>query len=334
MEMDHKRITYQNIDEILGGWENRYLSCGYKSVYHSIHDIYLYPNLKTMIAGAQVTYPENWSRKNDHQRLVPHLSTLDALLIALYVNILYISHIYQLDVNQRNRIWIKGIEIKAGKEPCNELENIPVFSRFCHTKTSEYSLYGHISKFSNHVGALQVDLEIDHETGGSNMNDQYYGSLKEAWPTLEQTYYGGLFKNAVHQLTNVVIDLKEQTIQSDIRIDNTRAYAGLETFQGMDSIYSVIDIFVCSSQQMQALLYQLDGVRRKTSNNLWMRKIVYQSNLPVYHTRSCRQTVKLKNTRVLTINQRRWRMADFECQPASTSNPFYLKTNLAHQLPN
>lgn len=334
MEMVHERITYRNIDEILGGWEHRYLSCGYKSVYHSIHDIFIDPTLNTLIAVAHVAYPDNWSRKNDNQRLVPHLSTLDALLIALYANILYLSQIYQLDDQLRNQIWIKGIEIKAGSRPHNELDNIPVYSRFLNTQTSEHSLYGYISKFSNNIGKLQVDLEFDHGISGMNMNEQYFSSLKEAWPTLEQSYYGGLFKNAIHQLTDVVIDLNEQTIQSHIRIDNTKAYASSETIQGMDSIYSVIDIFVCASQQMQALLYQLDGVRRKTSNNLWMRKIVYQSNLPVYHTRQCRQTVKLTQSRLLTINQRRWRMADFECQIAAPSNPFYLKTNLAHQLPN
>uniref|UniRef100_UPI003F584724 AvrD family protein n=1 Tax=Vibrio cholerae TaxID=666 RepID=UPI003F584724 len=107
------------IDDILGPAEQRYFGEGYKRTQYlcSIH--YQEKHAQGLIS---VSYRNDWSKKKTKERK-PHLSTIDAFLIAGQISYGLIKRNVHLSKNQMAQSWIRNISIKAGAEALENLDS-------------------------------------------------------------------------------------------------------------------------------------------------------------------------------------------------------------------
>ena len=51
-----------------------------------------------------------------------------------------------------------------------------------------------------------------------------------------------------------------------------------QKYHNTNEYYDIFDMFICMSQQVQALFYKYDNLDREDTNNLWMREIVFENS--------------------------------------------------------
>ncbi len=316
--------VYETIDEILGDKDKRFFSSGFKNVRHLFNDISISPCRNELTAKCSAIYPENWSLKEDGTVLKPHVSTLDILVFVFCLNTLFVSHIYQLNNNQISDIWIKKVTIKAGSEPEYKLEDIYIYTGFLGTSETGNDRYS--SAFSNEIAGFNVVIELEHDINNMTTEDIFHSSMKDAGSSIAGYCSQLVEKNKIYDLSNICIDKNSQSLSSDVNIRKTETISD-------NNIYSIIDLFACASQQMQALIYRVDSIQRKCSNNLWMRKVEIEYKKPVSTLKSFRQSVYISKSKILRMKESTWRIADFKCIVDSPSNPLSVSVSLAHEIP-
>ncbi|AEY66774.1 AvrD family protein [Clostridium sp. BNL1100] len=316
--------VYETIDELLGDKDKRFFSSGFKNVKHLFNDISISPCRNELTAKCSAIYPENWSVKEDGTVLKPHVSTLDILVFVFCLNKLFVSHIYQLKNNQIGNMWIKKVVIKAGSEPEYKLEDIDIHTRFLGTAETGNDRYN--SMFSNEIAGFNMVIELEHDINSMTTEEIYYSSINDAGSAITGYCSQLVEKNKIYDLTNICIDKNSQSLSSNVNIRK------METISD-NNIYSIIDLFACASQQMQALIYRVDSIERKCSNNLWMRKVEIEYKKPVSTLKSFRQTVYISKSKILHMKENTWRIADFKCIVDSPSNPLSVSVSLAHEIP-
>ncbi len=316
--------VYKTIDEILGDKDKRFFSSGFKNVRHLFNSISISPCQNELTAKCSAIYPENWSVKDDGTVLKPHVSTLDILVFAFCLNTLFVSHMYQLNNNQISDTWIKKVTIKAGSEPEYKLEDIDINTRFLSTAEIGNDRYN--SVFSNEIAGFNIVIELEHYITSTTTEDIYYSSINDACSAIAGYCSQLVDKNKIYDLSNICIDKNSQSLSSNVNIRKTNTISD-------NNIYSVIDLFACASQQMQALIYQVDSIERKCSNNLWMRKVEIEYKKPVSTLKSFRQSVYISKSKILRMKESTWRIADFKCIVDSPSNPLSVSVSLAHEIP-
>ncbi|WP_242855855.1 AvrD family protein [Ruminiclostridium josui] len=292
--------VYETIDELLGDKDKRYFSSGFKNVKHLFNDISISLFRNELTAKCSAIYPENWSIKENGTVLKPHVSTLDILVFAFCLNTLFVSHIYQLNNTQIDDMWIKKVTIKAGSNPEYNLEEIDIHTNFLGTSKTDDVRYN--SVFSNEIAGFNVVIEIEHFINSITTEDIYYSSMNCAGSTIAGYCRQLVDKNKIYDLSNIYIDKNSQSLYSNVNIRKTEAISD-------NNIYSIIDLFACASQQMQALIYRIDNIERKCSNNLWMRKVNIEYKKPISTLKSFRQSVSISKSKILSMKGSIWRIA-------------------------
>ncbi|GAE29572.1 AvrD family protein [Alkalihalobacillus hemicellulosilyticus] len=328
------QTLYANIDDILGEQCKRFFSSGYKLVQHQLEDIQVNPTIQSTSAQASIFYPSDWSKKTDDTDLKPHLSTLDAFVLSLHLNSLFISSIYNLNESQKKHIWIRSVNMKSGSAALFNLEKIKVQTKLIKTETSVDSLCGHLTTFKTQIENMTIEMVIDHYVGVYDFDAKRYNKIEDAMNQVNSSYYGSYYRECTRDLFDVQIDTEKEKISAWIKInypDRTNISDGISSMYY--PFYTPIDTFVCAAQQIQALFYLLDGVKRINSNNLWMREIKYECKQPIYRPSGLKQTVSLLRSRVLNRNNSKWRIAEFGCELDSFPTFFNINVSVAHELP-
>ena len=326
---------YQTIDDILGDREKRFFSNGFRNVSYSLKNIKITSGSTEINAVGSVFYPDNWSVKKDGTQLKPHLSTLDVLLLSLYVNILHINTTYCLTKSQQAQTWVKSLKIKAGSEAYFDMSQVKIKSKATCMENADSYLGDYTSKYINNIEGFKVEIEFDHTINKKDENDKYITDMNEVFGNLKNDYYSLLYRFTNYDISKTDFDMENKTITSLISIENScKDFVKEGTSSYYYPYYSMIDTFVCSAQQMQALIYYLDGIDRKCSNNLWMRKVCMKYKKPFRNIDGFKQTVKINKTTIINVNGHKWRMADFECGIDHPDSPFSLCVSLTHQLPD
>src|SRR4051812_37508327 len=90
-----------SIDTHLGAASARFFGEGFKRVAHEVTGLVITgrPGLGCLTARAQILYPRDWSSKS-HGALRPHLSSVDALVLAAQLAEAHLVHRYALTVGQ------------------------------------------------------------------------------------------------------------------------------------------------------------------------------------------------------------------------------------------
>lgn len=348
--MVEQPVIFECIDDILGPKEDRFFGKGFGKVIHDIVNINIKnhcldeyiqvndtkikvnSNVKGYVqAKGVLSYPNDWSQKSDDVKLKPHLSTIDALILSAQLNEIYLIHKYNLDDTERKKVWIRRCTITAGSSPQEDLNNFDIYTFHIETKELIESFCCNISIFESHIGSLTVRSEIEHPIKNICTENIHFNSYIDVLGDPNERYYGNGYKSSQHAIQKVEINTKDETVESLIKINQTKdkdlSHHGIEAYY-RPSI-SMIDSIILSGQIAQAFLYCLDNISRTESNTLWMRKVTIESTSPHQPCDSFISSTRVLKNNLLNIKGVYWRIVNM----SSKFRGIVINYSVAHELP-
>ncbi len=325
-------VLAKNIDDILGVSSQRYFGAGYKQVQHSIQDVNIDPNSKQIKATVCINYPTTWSKKNTSKELKPHLSTIDAFVVAAQVCDAFVSYCYQLSDGLSKRIWIRELSIRAGRGSVLELNDIPLSGELVSSATSEDSLNGYLSEFEITLGGFIINLVLDHSLLASNLCHEpiQFDCVEELLGQNQTSIYGHEYTHIKHNIQ--VLNLNATSIDATLRLERESNYnptSGLgAAFSGCTS---PLDLLVCAAQLSQVLIYHLDDLDRTDTKNLWMRSVKVHSPHPLVKSGATPIKVATKKSRLVNKGNECWRTADV-LVTTDADPDFVIESSIAHEI--
>ncbi|MBE8597630.1 AvrD family protein [Xenorhabdus sp. BG5] len=236
-----------------------------------------------------LVYPENWSIKS--KKLNPHLSSIDVILMSAYASGKLLN---QFDHSYYK---ITSMIIRSSRVPVEKLINIPINIGLNNCEEGVIYLRGK-------VGNMQVQLKVERR----EFNDRLLNSIFSRWE----------FKDVNHEINDVLLENKYKS----------KALVIKTAFGEIIDDIDYIDAFVSSLQIGQILLYELDGITREASNNLWMRSIKINESDVCNNQKVGTLEVILENTCLTYKGNDKWRSADI----VSSINNIQVRCSVAHQL--
>ncbi|WP_223935094.1 AvrD family protein [Arthrobacter sp. StoSoilB5] len=324
------------IDDVLGPADERYFGSGFRRVAHCIEDLKLEMASQTSLGVtgvAALSYPRDWSRKDHHRGLRPHLSTVDAFVIAVELAEVLLIRVFSLGSRERTSAWIRSVEFRSGAVPQEKLEAIDVKAALVATKPSSRCLSAPFeSLLECSVGSIKVQLRLEHEICSFNPKMGPMPSLSSVLGEAEGRFYGEGFRHRFHKIGNVRFTADNQRVDASVAISSASESAFRNDIGGdYRPSVSILDCVIAQSQMTQALLYQVDGISRHESNTLWMRRVVIAADTPyrpLSHAFDASSTVE--KSRLLNVNGRFYRSTDFSGTFLGLVNRY----SLAHELPD
>ncbi|MFJ9010367.1 AvrD family protein [Streptomyces canus] len=334
--MNSKDLFYRSFDSCLGPGSARFFGSGYKRVDQDLRDITTDGSAEPgalITARGTLTYPRDWSRKSGTDELRPHLSSIDALVLAVTLAEVHIGRAFGLTAAQQRRTWLRHADVRAGSSPHEDLADFPVEGRLLASDTldREHSaLTG--TTFACRVGGLRVRCTLAHEQGDGARGPVTHADASQALGPASARHYGHGYKNRDQYADHVHVDLDQQRIQGHQRVVATQPDP--ET-HGAEAAYgpsvSPVDALVGVAQLAQALLYAQDGLLRGSTDTLWMRRFVIGAQTPVRPLgQSFATTVRTAGTRLLTMGGQTWRTSDLAVDDFAGISG---RCSLAHRLP-
>lgn len=327
-------VTFSSYDEPLGPRSDRYFGEGYKKVSPELSALGISRSTETGAEHsglASLTYPAAWSRK-EHRELVPHVSSVDTIMLAATLCDAAIVHTRDLNPAESARMWIRHATVRAGAQPHEDLDRIPVTATI--TATAETADDESETTFKFQVGNLGGTMTVVHPIGAGTSTVPGVDRIASL---------GDIFGPAPHYYLNGVKDHTLTATDLVVSADSTRitgrqqVRTGIEGgYVGAESAYwnsvSPIDAVVGAAQLSQILLYAMDSLDRTSSNTLWMRKLEFFADGPHRPSEETFDgTVEIKRSSVIDRGGQRWRSADLLIKEFQGVTGSCL---LAHQLPD
>lgn len=323
---------FVSVSELLGDADQRYFSAGYRAVRQDLRGIRLYTDDHGAIrvgASLALSYPQSWSQKAGQEDRRPHLSTLDALLVASQLTEVILLEALSLPRELRQWVWIRRAVIRAGAKAVEELDDVEVRGQLISGDAELSPLFRHTrlvkTRFS--IGALRVELDLIVPEARPCDTARAYSSIDDALGQRAQRYYGDGFKaDDISIGDGWLLDEKAIHVPIERRneskyIDLGSSYVGAPTF---------VNCILGQAQISQLMLYSLDHMDRSISDNLWMRHVEMISSVPHGGTQDgFHASAHIDKTRLLPMAGRTWRITDFP----GKFGPITARYNLAHALP-
>lgn len=306
-------VNFSHIENHLGPAADRFFGAGFKRVEYGTRHLSLSDH--AVVSSVSLSYPAGWSKKIGSGELVPHLSTIDALAIA--VNLCQ-DVLLEKSANV-DGFWIKRISIKAGKKPEEDLRDIKAQMQEGKTRVDEQG--NTLFIFNGHVGGMSLQVEIikpaNHDAG---LEHEHSCS----------SYYAAGFRKRKQLIDDIVFDSPLKAISKLVVVDEepNMLRAGIEA--DYPDAVTPIDAFVSHLQIAQVLLYKLDGLKRGESNTLWMRATHITAQDPAKRSATARVLMtELKDANIISVKGENWRVADIVGQLCGLT----VSCSVAHLLP-
>lgn len=354
MAVEKETIHLHSIDDCLGASEKRFFGGGYKRVGHRIRDIRVASDgagTGFARAIARLGYPADWSTKSGSRSLRPHLSTIDAAVLAIELAEIYLVCAFGLKEEQRRSMWLRRLVMKAGAEPQEDLTEFPV--RAVHRGTDAGPSAGTtpraatatgtaadpearetwaFSELECQVGAIKVGLEIAHAAGNGGAATAALWLADGFLGDPAGRFYGEGFRKRTQYIRDVTIDLASQQVTSlcDIVPDDPSDNYD-EGFSGrFQPSVSAVDGIIVLAQLAQSLLYSLDRLDRSSSNTLWMRRVTLESTGPERKLRGpFAVSTAISRTRLLNFQGGVWRTSEW----TADFHGIHFEYSLGHEIP-
>ncbi|WP_410570387.1 AvrD family protein [Amycolatopsis sp. cmx-4-61] len=318
---------FASIDDQLGPHSQRYFGSGFKRVTHRITGAHLDPSTDLLRARAHLNYPTDWSAKTAGKQLTPHLSTLDAAVVAVQLAELHLNTAFELGDQQRRALWIRRLSIKAGATPQEQLDDVALSVR--RTSTERNAATG-VSRMEGRVGALATvcevvhdrDLRIARQTSDAIDTDEILGDPA-------RRYFGQGFQQRNYDLRDVVIADDHSAVSATTRVSGDVIHPDGLSGKFQPAI-TFVDGLIVLAQLAQSLLYALDDIDRTASNTLWMRRVEISGPPP--HQRlgaPFRSSTSVSRTALVDFAGGRWRTSDWRAQFSGLTFSY----RLAHDIP-
>lgn len=323
---------YEHIDEILGDGKSRFFANGYKRVEATLDDVSLFADgIMGLKATLSVIYPTDWSKKQQSIDLPPHLSSIDAFVIAVRLNEIYLTAYFGLNEEMQSRAWVKAFSIRTLGRPQVSLECLPVSLRHVTTALDAGTVCRHVTTTRCILGALEVECEIEHNAQALRFDAQ--GRLDMAVANYGgNAYFACGYKRYERHIESVLLDFIRKQATAIARVDDTGS-SEMASLVGLQSAYrpslTFVDAILIGAQLAQAILYKVDQLDRAETNNLWMRRISASCRTPFLPTNAFIAAIHICDTRTLKRGDSVWRVADIEAAIQGIHGVY----SVAHELP-
>jgi hypothetical protein len=318
---------FASIDDQLGPRGRRYFGTGFKRVTHRITAARLDPSTDLLRARANLTYPEDWSAKSAGEQLTPHLSTLDAAVVAVQLAELYLSTTLELGEQQRRALWVRRLSIKAGAAPQEQLDDVALSVR--RASTERHAATG-VSRMEGRVGALATVCEVVHDRDlrAARQTDDVIDA-DEVLGDPATRYFGRGFQQRDYDLRDVVVADDGAAVSATTRVSGDAIHPDGLSGKFQPAI-TFVDGMIVLAQLSQSLLYVLDDINRTASSTLWMRRVEISGPPPHQRIGSpFRTSTSVSRTAVVDFAGGRWRTSDWRAQFSGLTFSY----RLAHELP-
>ncbi|GAQ50911.1 AvrD family protein [Streptomyces acidiscabies] len=329
------RLTAGDVEDYLGPAEGRYFGSGFRRVRQRLTAIALTggPESTRATATASVGYPGDWSAKGTGG-LVPHLSTIDALVLAARTAELLLTHAYGLDAGARSRMWLRRVVIRAGDRPQEDLARLPVHGTVRPAESVAVADGLRTSVVGVTIGSMDVRCEVQHEDQGGYRPSPgaLYEDADTALGAPDGQYYAELFRWRGQRVTHLAVDAPAG--RADAEVTLTPA-PGESAGTGLEAAYapsaSMVDAIAVMGQLAQILMYELDGLTRGGSDTLWLRRAELATDLPLRAVdRAFPVHARVADSRLVDIDDRRWRVCDLSYGFHGITGTF----SVTHRLPD
>jgi len=312
---DENRMTYLNSpDDHLGVSATRFFGSGYRRVAYQVPAAPVESGGVAVTAG--VTYPADWSHKSGHAQLRPHLSTVDALILAARVSETAVVHSRGLSPRQHRSAWLRRVEIKAPTTPYEAgLDAFPLSAQLRAGGAASEAVVDCL------VATMRVQCTVAHDLPDGRPAAR--GLLGAEHPG----QFGVGYRHRTQSIADVALDRINLTASAVVDLAGATADGGLEA--DYQPAASMVDSFVVSLQLGQLLLYLLDGLDRGRSNTLWMRRTVIDRPRPTAARAPFTVSVRLADQRLVRSRGEAWRTAMI----VGDVDGVQTRCAVAHQLP-
>lgn len=334
--MANSQLYFDTIEDYLGPAATRFFATGYRRVRHQVSDVRTTPS-DAERPGAEATisveYPRDWSKKTDSMDILPHLSSVDLIVLGAQLCEAHLSHAYDLEAQARRQLRLRKVTLRAGTTPQEDLVGLTASVTLRKTCVIPANDNRFLSVYRCKIGVMQARFEIEHEICKKTATDGAYASIDEAIGPAAARYYGEGFTGGRHVIEDVRVDM--DALRADARVQFGLTPDGRPSTDGIDGAsqppVSVIDCFVISLQMVQVLLYEMDSVTRQNSETLWMLSTVLDApdaQQPYSGPLPARVAITAKH--LLALNGRQWRNVDIEGECDGVK----LRCSFAHRLPD
>ncbi|MBY8877278.1 AvrD family protein [Actinacidiphila acidipaludis] len=350
-----------SVDDRLGPAASRFFGDGHRRVRYRFTDILIDPGPEGAItATAGVLCPPDWSLKAGATQR-PHLSTIDALVIGGRLAELFLTRRHRLTATQRSLMWLRRVEIRAGRAPDEEdLESLRAEGSPAGTRPHEQLAGTAVTVMTCRVGGMRVSCEVVHPFGRPVVRPVLHPLFDQAGPAATQLgdlaaaglgagdraagpvpypappgLYGEGFRTRRQPIRDITLQVTADRQRAAATARLTPVPGTTPGSGGLEGAYqpsvSFIDAFVIALQLGQVLLYDLDGLDRAHSNTLWMRRTVLECDTPERPaTGPFPVTTELAGSTLLdTRDGARWRTADITAACAGVR----VLCSVTHELP-
>ncbi|MFC8732919.1 AvrD family protein [Luteimicrobium sp. NPDC057192] len=248
-----------SLEDLLGPSEGRYFAAGYRGVVHSLAPAAgdADPDAAALTTTATVSYPRDWSTDGAGRPRTPHLSSVDAVVLAT----LAFERAAGAGATHR---WIRDVELHAGTEPWWDLENVPV-SVGVETTADGTRLRGKVGNIRTVVQLCDSPRPDDH------------APPVEPPPDAAPSVYGDAFRRTTATTGVHPVDRVTQSVRAEHRFAVDDDPPAPASASGVEAAYhpalTVLDYLVTMGQLTQVLVYELAGTGRAAVGNLWMRSL-------------------------------------------------------------
>lgn len=299
-------LLFGTLDACLGPGSVRFFGAGYKRVGQSLSQLDV-DGVTVPGAGvtalASLSYPTDWSRKAAGRALKPHLSSIDALVLAVSLAEVHLAVASGLSDAEQRQTWLRRAEVRAAPRPQEDLDGFPVSARLLRSTedSTGFADTPMSSEYDCKIGTLRVRCTLAHVRGAPSTGRRMrYRVLEDALGPAVTRLYGDAYKCHELHAGDVTVALAEQRVRARQYVEP--GPPSRQATRGAEAAYvpsvSVIDGVVGIAQLAQTLLYVLDGVRRDNSDTLWMRRFGFQTDTPV---RPCGEPFTAEA--VITVNR-------------------------------
>ena len=308
-----EKVRYSSIDELLGPKDKRYCSSGFKNVNFSFSNVVIARS--SLEAKVHVDFSKKWSSKNN-ESLKPHLGTTEYFNIAVILSeLLLISH-FELDDLAISKSRVTCLKIKA--KPAGELHLIQD-AKVDYKGTIEAGSGAGASSFDICIGHMAIRFTIVHEMRNPR-TEAPYADFSVYLNHLQRHFYKTGYKECTTEIEDVEVDMEERLAQCAVSFKSPSDRFGIGSYYPTMNIANFILI---AGQLMQVLLYELEGIRRDQSKNLWLRGLEINFDKPVSKM-NANATVYCQTFKEVILRGEKWRIADFAVSMESLSAKFYM----------
>lgn len=275
-------IRYPSIDDCLGPSATRFFGEGFRRVGVRLRDVAVRPAPAggTVAATAEVRYPAGWSVRDAHDAPRPHLSTIDTLVIGVQVAEAYLTHTFGLLEADRRRMWVRNYTMRAGTKPQEDLAAVPVSGTALYTVPALGGLGQAVTSFEVAIGVMRIGFDVEHDLRAAVPAPAPAGwaDAEDLLGPAEERYFGRGFVRRPQRISAVEVDPANGRTTALVAVGSEGSGTGFAA--DYEPALSMVDAIVATAQLAQAAMYGVDGVERKQTGTLWMRRLGMTARTP------------------------------------------------------